>query len=37
MLSQYNKSTELWRDDDMENSLTEVSLAAHSEMVKERK
>ena len=36
MLSRYNKSIELWRDNDVDNALTEVSLAENSAMVKER-
>ena len=36
MLLQYNKATESWRDNAMDNAPIEVSLAAQSEMVKER-
>ena len=36
MLSQYNKSTQMWRYNDVYNALTEVSLSAHSALVKER-
>ena len=34
MLSRHNKATELWRNNDVENASKEVSLAAHSEIVK---
>ena len=35
MLSGYNKTTESWRDNDVKNASTEVSLALHLSMVKE--
>ena len=34
ILLRYKKATESWRKNDVENTSTEVSLAAHSEMVK---
>ena len=36
MMLQYKKATESWRENDVDNSSTEVSLAANSAMVKER-
>ena len=33
MLSRYNKATESWRENEVDNVLTEVSLAEHSTMV----
>ena len=36
ILSQYNKATELWRESDVENAFTEVSLVAHLEVADER-
>ena len=36
MLSQYNKYIESWRDNAMENTSTELSLAENSAMVKEK-
>ena len=36
MLSQYNKATESWRENDVDNASTEVSLSAHLAIVKER-
>ena len=35
-LSRYKKSTESWRDNDLYNAPTEVSLEEHSVMLKER-
>ena len=35
MLSQYNKATESWSKNDVENASSEVSLAAHPSMVNE--
>ena len=35
MLSQYNKATELWRKNDVDNESEKVSLSSHSELVKE--
>ena len=34
MLSQYNKYTESWRDNNADNESTEVFLASNIEMVK---
>ena len=35
MLSQYNKAIESWRNNDLDNAPTEVSLESHPSMVKE--
>ena len=36
ILSQYNKATESWRNNDVDNASIEISLAAHPSMLKER-
>ena len=35
MVSRYKKAIELWRNNDVENESTEVSLVAHPSMSKE--